>query len=42
MSGWGQWGSDVSDLVIEVLDRLDGGSILSEDDYREAVMREYG
>ena len=43
MSGWGQWGSDVSDLVIQVLDRLDGGTILkSEDDYREAVMREYG
>jgi len=43
MSGWGQWGSDISSVVIEVLDRLDGGRILkSEDEYREAVRREYG
>lgn len=43
MCGWGQWGSDISGLVIGVLDRLDYGSILnSEDDYRAAVMREYG
>lgn len=43
MSGWGQWGSDISDTVIEVLDRLDGGSVLeSEDAYREAMRREYG
>ena len=43
MSGWGQWGSDISSTVKEVLDRLDGGSILkSEDAYREAMLREYG
>lgn len=43
MSGWGQWGSDISSVVIEVLDRLDGGTKLaSEDAYREAVMREFG
>ena len=43
MSGWGQWGSDISSVVIEVLDRLDGGRILkSEDEYREAMNREYG
>mmetsp|Transcript_5812 Transcript_5812/g.13267 ORF Transcript_5812/g.13267 Transcript_5812/m.13267 type:complete len:369 (+) Transcript_5812:30-1136(+) len=42
MSGWGQWGSDISSVVIEVLDRLDGGTILkSEDAYREALRREY-
>ena len=43
MCGWGQWGSDISILVIDVLDRLDGGKILnSEDDYRDAILREYG
>ena len=43
MSGWGQWGSDISSVVIEVLDRLDGGTILkSEDAYREATRREFG
>jgi hypothetical protein len=43
MSGWGQWGSDISDKVIEVLDRLDGGRLLnSEDDYMVAMLREYG
>ena len=43
MSGWGQWGSDISSVVIEVLDRLDGGSILkTEDAYRDAMMREFG
>ena len=43
MSGWGQWGSDISASVKEVLDRLDGGAMLkSEDAYREAVLREYG
>jgi len=43
MCGWGQWGSDISGKVMEVLDRLDGGSMLgSEDDYREALRREYG
>lgn len=25
LSGWGQWGSDISSVVIQVLDRLDGG-----------------
>lgn len=43
MSGWGQWGSDISSEVISVLDRLDGGTILqSEDAYREAMRREFG
>eukprot|EP00581_Thalassiosira_minuscula_P010355 CAMPEP_0183707390 /NCGR_PEP_ID=MMETSP0737-20130205/3976_1 /TAXON_ID=385413 /ORGANISM="Thalassiosira miniscula, Strain CCMP1093" /LENGTH=381 /DNA_ID=CAMNT_0025935039 /DNA_START=34 /DNA_END=1179 /DNA_ORIENTATION=+ len=43
MSGWGQWGSDISDSVIRVLDRLDGGTKLkSEDAYREAMLREFG
>lgn len=43
MSGWGQWGSDISSVVIEVLDRLDGGSILkTEDAYRDAMMKEFG
>jgi hypothetical protein len=43
MSGWGQWGSDLSSVVIEVLDRLDGGDdSLTEDGYREAMLREYG
>ncbi|KAL7524988.1 hypothetical protein ACHAWF_001163 [Thalassiosira exigua] len=43
MSGWGQWGSDVSSNVIAVLDRLDGGTMLrSEDAYREAMHREFG
>lgn len=43
MSGWGQWGSDISSAVVEVLDRLDGGTKLaSEEAYREAVRREYG
>jgi len=43
MSGWGQWGSDISSTVVKVLDRLDGGTILvSEDAYREAMIREFG
>lgn len=43
MSGWGQWGSDISSVVIGVLDRLDGGTCLkTEDAYREAVKREFG
>ncbi|KAL3822840.1 hypothetical protein ACHAXA_011477 [Cyclostephanos tholiformis] len=43
LCGWGHWGSDISSLVIRVLDRLDGGSKLkSEDAYRVAMMREYG
>ena len=43
MSGWGVWGSDLSSVVIDVLDRLDGGKDLgSEDAYRQAVIREFG
>lgn len=43
MCGWGQWGSDISSVVIKVLDRLDDGRVLtSEDAYREAMRREYG
>jgi hypothetical protein len=43
LCGWGHWGSDISSLVLRVLDRLDGGSKLkSEDAYRVAMMREYG
>jgi aminoglycoside phosphotransferase (APT) family kinase protein len=43
MAGWGFWGSDISDHVIAVLDRLDGGTDLgSEDAYREAVRQEFG
>lgn len=43
MSGWGNWGCDLTDIVKETLQRLDGGKELrSEDDYREAVLREFG
>jgi hypothetical protein len=43
MAGWGLWGSDISDHVIAVLDRLDGGTDLgSEYAYREAVRKEFG
>lgn len=43
MSGWGSWGSDISHHVIEVLNRLDGGTILqSEDAYREAMLEHFG
>ena len=43
MSGWGNWGCDLSTEVTSVLDRLDGGKDLgSEDAYDEAVMREFG
>lgn len=43
MSGWGQWGSDISRDVIRVLNRLDGGTALkTEDEYRDAVRREFG
>jgi len=43
MCGWGEWGCDISDHVIEVLDRLDGGSKLpSEDAYREAMLQQFG
>lgn len=43
MIGWGFWGADIKDEVTAVLDRLDGGTLLdSEDDYEEAVRREFG
>jgi thiamine kinase-like enzyme len=43
LCGWGQWGSDILSIVIKVLNRLDGGTILtSEDEYRLAMLREYG
>lgn len=42
MSGWGNWGCDLSVVVKETLNRLDGGRQLTEDEYREAVMREFG
>lgn len=43
MCGWGFWGFDLTDRVVAVLDRLDGGNILaSEAAYDEAVRREYG
>lgn len=43
MSGWGNWGSDISHHVIKVLNRLDNGTILpSEDAYREAMLEHFG
>ena len=43
MSGWGNWGSDISHHVIGVLDTLDHGSMLSsEDAYREAMIKHFG
>mmetsp|Transcript_202 Transcript_202/g.351 ORF Transcript_202/g.351 Transcript_202/m.351 type:complete len:350 (+) Transcript_202:213-1262(+) len=43
MSGWGNWGSDISQHVIKVLNRLDGGTILpTEDAYREAMLEHFG
>ena len=43
LCGWGQWGSDISSIVVKVLNRLDGGTILaSEDEYRRVMLREYG
>jgi len=43
MSGWGYWGSGGEERVKMVLNRLDGGKTLaSEDDYDNAVRREYG
>ena len=43
LCGWGRWGSDISSVVVRVLNRLDGGKILaSEEAYGEAMMREYG
>lgn len=42
MSGWGNWGSDLSSVVNTVLDRLDGGKDLKTDEaYEEAIRREY-
>ena len=42
LCGLGQWGSDITSIVIKVLNKLDGGTILaSEDEYRLAVLREY-
>jgi hypothetical protein len=42
MSGWGNWGCDLSDIVRQTLDRLDGGKQLTEDGYRDAVTRVFG
>jgi thiamine kinase-like enzyme len=44
MCGWGFWGSSGGDKRVRaVLDRLDGGKKLkTENDYDEAVRREYG
>jgi hypothetical protein len=43
MAGWGYWGSGGEDRVKAVLDRLDGGKMLnSEQDYHDAIQREYG
>ena len=43
MCGWGQWGSDIGDNVLGVLQRLDEGKALeSEDAYCDAMLREYG
>lgn len=42
MSGWGNWGCDLSGIVQQTLDRLDGGKQLTEDGYRDAVKRVFG
>jgi hypothetical protein len=43
MSGWGFWGFDIKERVIQILNRLDGGKILStEKAYDEAIRREFG
>ena len=42
MSGWGNWGCDLSTIVQQTLDRLDRGKLLTEDGYRDAVAREFG
>jgi hypothetical protein len=42
MSGWGNWGCDLSEIVKKTLDRLDGGVQLTEDGYRNAMLREFG
>ena len=42
MSGWGWWGKSREDEIIAVLDRLDGGTMLSsEAEYVAAVEREF-
>jgi Phosphotransferase enzyme family len=42
LSGWGFWGFDIKDRVIQILNRLDGGKILStEKAYDEAIRREF-
>mmetsp|Transcript_23286 Transcript_23286/g.28039 ORF Transcript_23286/g.28039 Transcript_23286/m.28039 type:complete len:80 (+) Transcript_23286:1-240(+) len=43
MCGWGMWGHDMTDEVMAVLDRLDGGRNLGSDGaYDAAVQREFG
>ena len=43
MCGWGQWGSDITDRVKAVLDKIDGGVNLgSEDAYTEAIDVAFG
>ncbi len=42
LSGWRQWGTDLSDIVTEVLNRLDGGKELTEDEYKHAMLKEFG
>eukprot|EP00956_Cyclotella_meneghiniana_P009163 scaffold12557_cov75-Cyclotella_meneghiniana.AAC.7 len=42
MSGWGNWGCDLSTIVKQTLDRLDRGKLLTEDGYRDAIAREFG
>ena len=42
MSGWGWWGHDLRERIIRVLDRLDGGKALpNEEAYSSAVRREF-
>jgi hypothetical protein len=43
MCGWGNWGCDLSGVVRSTLERLDDGKELgSENDYIEAMRREFG
>lgn len=43
MCGWGFWGdSDLESRVKAVMDRLDGGQMLQESEYYDAIRREYG
>jgi thiamine kinase-like enzyme len=41
MSGWGFCGSGAEGRVVALLDRLDGGTKLSEEDYDSAIRREF-